>query len=406
VNVLETESRARVVSNMTEFYERFDELTYSDWFTTYINCITEQFDPHTSYFDPSIKKRFDQSMSGKLEGIGARLQKQNEYTKVIELISGGPAWKQGDLEVGDLIVKVAQADGEPLDIVGMRLDDAIEFIKGKKGTEVNLTVKKIDGTTQVITIIRDIVELEETFVKSSLVEKDGRTFGIIDLPKFYIDFDKRNSRNSTSDMAQEIERLKKENVEGLVIDLRNNGGGSLQTAIEISGLFINKGPIVQVKYRDTEPEIKKDMDSKIQWDGPVVVLVNELSASASEIFAAAMQDYKRAVIIGGKQTFGKGTVQSVLDLNRYVNLDEDMGALKMTIQKFYRINGGSTQLEGVHSDIMLPSRYTYLEIGERDEKKALVFDRVPAAEYTLWNNYENFDAVVNNSKKRIATMKL
>jgi len=403
VKVLETESRARVVSNMTEFYERFDELTYSDWFTTYINCITEQFDPHTSYFDPSIKKRFDQSMSGKLEGIGARLQKQNEYTKVIELISGGPAWKQGDLEVGDLIVKVAQADGEPLDIVGMRLDDAIEFIKGKKGTEVNLTVKKIDGTTQVITIIRDIVELEETFVKSSLVEKDGRTFGIIDLPKFYIDFDKRNSRNSTSDMAQEIERLKKENVEGLVIDLRNNGGGSLQTAIEISGLFINKGPIVQVKYRDTEPEIKKDMDSKIQWDGPVVVLVNELSASASEIFAAAMQDYKRAVIIGGKQTFGKGTVQSVLDLNRYVNLDEDMGALKMTIQKFYRINGGSTQLEGVHSDIMLPSRYTYLEIGERDEKKALVFDRVPAAEYTLWNNYENFDAVVNNSKKRIST---
>ena len=193
VNVLETESRARVVSNMTEFYERFDELTYSDWFTTYINCITEQFDPHTSYFDPSIKKRFDQSMSGKLEGIGARLQKQNEYTKVIELISGGPAWKQGDLEVGDLIVKVAQADGEPLDIVGMRLDDAIEFIKGKKGTEVNLTVKKIDGTTQVITIIRDIVELEETFVKSSLVEKDGRTFGVIDLPKFYIDFDKRNS---------------------------------------------------------------------------------------------------------------------------------------------------------------------------------------------------------------------
>jgi len=403
VSVLETESRARVEENMTEFYERFDELTYSDWFTTYINCITEQFDPHTTYFDASIKKRFDQSMSGKLEGIGARLQKHHEYTKVIELISGGPAWKQGDLEVGDLIVKVAQADGEPLDIVGMRLDDAIEFIKGKKGTEVNLTVKKIDGTIQVITIIRDVVELEETFVKSSVVKKDGRTFGVIDLPKFYIDFDEKNYRNSTSDMIQEIERLKKENVEGLVIDLRNNGGGSLQTAIEISGLFINKGPIVQVKYRDTKPEIKKDMNSKIQWDGPLVILVNELSASASEIFAAAMQDYKRAVIIGGKQTFGKGTVQSVLDLNRYVNLDDDIGALKMTIQKFYRINGGSTQLEGVHSDIMLPSRYSYLEIGERDEKKALKFDRVPAADYTLWNNYTNFETVVNNSKKRIAT---
>ena len=402
-NVLEVEARESVTKNMTEFYERFDELTYSDWFTTYINCISEQFDPHTSYFDPSIKKKFDQSMSGKLEGIGARLQKQNEYTKVIELISGGPAWKQGDLEVGDLILKVAQGNGEPLDIVGMRLDDAIEFIKGPKGTQVNLTVKKIDGTTQIISIIRDVVELEETFVKSSIVEKDGRTFGVIDLPKFYIDFDEENFRNSTTDMTQEIERLKKQNIEGLVIDLRNNGGGSLQTAIEISGLFINKGPIVQVKYRGANAEIKKDTDAKIQWDGPLVILVNELSASASEIFAAAMQDYKRAVIIGGKQTYGKGTVQSVIDLNRYHNLNEDIGALKMTIQKFYRINGGSNQLEGVHSDIMLPSRYTYLEIGERDEKNALKFDKVPPANYTLWNNYDNFDQVINNSKKRIAT---
>jgi len=402
-NVLEVEARESVTKNMTEFYERFDELTYSDWFTTYINCISEQFDPHTSYFDPSIKKKFDQSMSGKLEGIGARLQKQNEYTKVIELISGGPAWKQGDLEVGDLILKVAQGNGEPLDIVGMRLDDAIEFIKGPKGTQVNLTVKKIDGTTQIISIIRDVVELEETFVKSSIVEKDGRTFGVIDLPKFYIDFDEENFRNSTTDMTQEIERLKKQNIEGLVIDLRNNGGGSLQTAIEISGLFINKGPIVQVKYRGANAEIKKDTDAKIQWDGPLVILVNELSASASEIFAAAMQDYKRAVIIGGKQTYGKGTVQSVIDLNRYHNLNEDIGALKMTIQKFYSIKGGSNQLEGVHSDIMLPSRYTYLEIGERDEKNALKFDKVPPANYTLWNNYDNFDQVINNSKKRIAT---
>ncbi|WP_445725553.1 carboxy terminal-processing peptidase [Flavobacterium sp.] len=400
--LLEKDSRDAVSKNMTEFYERFDELTYADWFATYINCIAEQFDPHTSYFDPSIKKKFDQSMSGKLEGIGARFQKQNEYTKVIELISGGPAWKQGELEVGDLIVKVAQENGEPLDIVGMRLDDAIEFIKGPKGSNVSLTVKKIDGTTQIITITRDVVELEETFVKSSVVKKDGRTFGVIDLPKFYIDFDETNFRNSTTDMVQEIERLKEENVEGLVLDLRNNGGGSLQTAIEISGLFINKGPIVQVKYRGVKPEVKSDIDPKIQWDGPLVVLVNELSASASEIFAAAMQDYKRAVIIGGKQTFGKGTVQSVIDLNRYHNLNEDIGALKLTIQKFYRINGSSNQLEGVHSDIILPDRYTYLEIGERDEKNALKFDKVDAADYTIWNNYENFDTVINNSKIRIA----
>ena len=405
IEKLEIEAREATLSSMNDLYERIDELTYSDWFTTYVNCIAETFDPHTTYFDPSIKKQFDISMAGKLEGIGARLQKKNDYTRVDELISGGPAWKSGELEVGDFILKVAQGNGEPLDIVGMRLDHAIEFIKGKKGTEVRLTVKKIDGTIKVISIIRDIVELDETFVKSSIIKKDGRTFGVIDLPKFYIDFDEKNFRNSATDMAQEIERLKKENVEGILLDLRNNGGGSLQTAIEISGLFISKGPVVQVKYRDRKPEVKNDTDPKIQWNGPLVVLVNELSASASEIFAAAMQDYHRAIIIGGKQTFGKGTVQSVLDLNKYHNLNEDLGALKITIQKFYRINGGSTQMEGVHSDIILPNRYTYLEIGERDMKNALKFDKVAPVNYKLWNNYENYDLTINNSKKRIENNK-
>jgi len=399
---LEKEAREATLDNMDDFFVRIQELTYSDWFSTFINSISEEFDPHTTYFDPTVKKRFDISMAGKLEGIGARLQKKNDYTMVSELISGGPAWKQGELEVGDFIIKVAQDNGEPVDIVGMRLDDAIEYIKGKKGTEVNLTLKKIDGTIKVISIVRDVVELEETFVKSSIVEKDGKTFGVIHLPKFYIDFDEKNFRNSTTDMAKEIERLKAENVEGLVLDLRNNGGGSLKTAIEISGLFIKEGPVVQVKYRDREPDVKKDSNSKIQWEKPLVVLVNELSASASEIFAAAMQDYGRAVIIGGKQTYGKGTVQSVLDLNRYHNLKDDIGALKMTIQKFYRINGGSTQLEGVHSDIMLPSRYSYMEIGERDLENPLEFDKVPQATYTLWNNYENFNQVIHNSKKRIS----
>ncbi len=404
-DTLEIEAREATLSSMNDLYERIDELTYSDWFSTYVNCIAETFDPHTTYFDPNVKKQFDISMAGKLEGIGARLQKKNDYTRVDELISGGPAWKSGELEVGDLIIKVAQGNLEPVDIVGMRLDHAIEFIKGKKGTEVRLTVKKIDGTIKIVSIIRDIVELDETFVKSSILKKDGKTFGIINLPKFYIDFDEKNFRNSTTDMAQEIERLKKENVEGILLDLRNNGGGSLQTAIEISGLFISKGPIVQVKYRDQKPEIKNDTDPKIQWSGPLVVLVNELSASASEIFAAAMQDYHRAIILGSKQTYGKGTVQSVLDLNRYHNLNEDLGALKMTIQKFYRINGGSTQMEGVHSDVILPDRYTYMKIGERDSKNALKFDKVPAANYALWNNYENYDLAINNSKKRIENNK-
>ncbi|MGI9532723.1 carboxy terminal-processing peptidase, partial [Lutimonas sp.] len=253
----------------------------------------------------------------------------------------------------------------------------------------------------VISIIRDIVELEETFVKSSLVEVDNRKFGVINLPKFYIDFNERNFRNSATDMEQEIARLKEENVEGLLIDLRNNGGGSLKTAIEIAGLFISDGPVVQVKYRGEKPNIRSDKDKKIQWDGPLVVLVNELSASASEIFAAAMQDYNRAVIIGSKQSFGKGTVQNVLPLNNYFKYDKDLGALKMTIQKFYRINGGSTQLEGVVSDIAMPDKYTYFEIGERDEKNPLSWDKIEPAEYTPMDVYENFHTVVNDSKKRI-----
>ena len=398
---LEKESRETTEKNLDDIHTMMEELDNTDWFSIFINTMTIQFDPHTNYFAPKDKKRFDISMAGKLEGIGARLQKRDDYTRVAELISGGPAWRGGELEVGDLILKVGQADDSPTDIVGMRLDDAIEYIKGKKGTEVRLTVKKIDGSVQVISIVRDIVELEETFVKSSVVEMNDRTFGVINLPKFYIDFNERNFRNSATDMEQEIERLKEENVEGLLIDLRNNGGGSLKTAIEIAGLFISDGPVVQVKYRGEKPNIRSDKDNKIQWDGPVVVLVNELSASASEIFAAAMQDYNRAVIIGSKQSFGKGTVQNVLPLNNYFKYPKDLGALKMTIQKFYRINGGSTQLEGVVSDIAMPDKYTYFEIGERDEKNPLDWDKIEPAEYTPVDAYENFHTVVNDSKKRI-----
>lgn len=399
---LEKSSRESTRKSLNELYNLMDELDETDWFSVYINSITLQFDPHTNYFAPKDKKRFDISMAGKLEGIGARLQKRDDYTTVAELISGGPAWRAGELEVGDVILKVAQGDGPPLDIVGMRLDDAIEFIKGKKGTEVRLTLKKIDGKIEVISIIRDVVELEETFAKSSLVEVDNRLFGIINLPKFYIDFNEKNFRNSATDMEREIEYLKDENVEGLLIDLRNNGGGSLKTAIEIAGLFIKDGPIVQVKYRGESPNVRSDKDKKIQWNGPLVILVNELSASASEIFAAAMQDYNRAVIIGSKQSFGKGTVQNVLPLNSYYKYSKDLGALKMTIQKFYRIDGGSTQLKGVESDIAMPDRYTYLDIGERDEKNPLKWDKIEPAEYTPINSYENFDLVVNDSKKRIA----
>jgi len=399
---LEKDSRESTEKSLDDLYNLMSELDETDWFSVFINTLTIQFDPHTNYFAPKDKKRFDISMAGKLEGIGARLQKKDDYTRVAELISGGPAWRAGELEVGDLILKVAQGDGEPVDIVGMRLDDAIEFIKGKKGTEVKLTIKKIDGSITVISIIRDIVELEETFAKSSVVKVDDRTFGIINLPKFYIDFNERNFRNSATDMEQEIKRLKEENIEGLLIDLRNNGGGSLKTAIEIAGLFIKEGPVVQVKYRGEKPNVRSDKDNQIQWDGPLVILINELSASASEIFAAAMQDYNRAVIIGSKQSFGKGTVQNVLPLNNYFKYSSDLGALKMTIQKFYRVNGGSTQLKGVESDIAMPDRYTYLEIGERDEKNPLVWDKIEPADYSPVDMYENVHSVINESKKRIS----
>ena len=402
-SVLEKKARAEVMTSMENLYIRIDELEHRDWFSTFLNSIVAAFGPHTTYMPPNIKESFDQDMSGKLEGIGARLQKKGIYTHIVELVSGGPAWKQGELEEGDIILKVAQENKEPLDIVGMRLDDAIKFIKGPKDTKVLLTVKKkIDGTTQVITITRDIVQLDETFVKSSVVEKDGKKYGVIDLPKFYINFDDRNFRDSAKDMEKEIERLKEENVEGLLIDLRNNGGGSLDTAIKIAGLFVDKGPVVQIKYRNEAPVIREDIDPKIQWTGSLVVLVNELSASASEIFAAAMQDYNRAVILGGNQTYGKGTVQNILPINKfYPNYDQDLGYLKMTIQKFYRINGGSTQVEGVYSDIAMPTRFSYMKYGERDLEGALPWDKVPQASYNQVNSYSNFSDVVTTSIERI-----
>ena len=402
-SVLEKKARAEVMTSMENLYIRIDELEHRDWFSTFLNSIVAAFGPHTTYMPPNIKESFDQDMSGKLEGIGARLQKKGIYTHIVELVSGGPAWKQGELEEGDIILKVAQENKEPLDIVGMRLDDAIKFIKGPKDTKVLLTVKKkIDGTTQVITITRDIVQLDETFVKSSVVEKDGKKYGVIDLPKFYINFDDRNFRDSAKDMEKEIERLKEENVEGLLIDLRNNGGGSLDTAIKIAGLFVDKGPIVQIKYRNEAPVVREDIDTKIQWTGSLVLLVNELSASASEIFAAAMQDYNRAVILGGNQTYGKGTVQNILPINKfYPNYDQDLGYLKMTIQKFYRINGGSTQVEGVYSDIAMPTRFSYMKYGERDLEGALPWDKVPQASYTQVNSYSNFSDVVTTSIERI-----
>jgi carboxyl-terminal processing protease len=402
-DLIEKEVRENSLKSLNEYFDFIQkELTRNDWFSIYINAIVERFDPHTFYFSPEDKEKFDVSMSGTFEGIGARLQKKNDAVEISELISGGPAWKGKELEAGDLILKVAQGKEEPIDVAGMRLDDVVKKIKGPKGTEVRLTVKKVDGSIKVISIIRDEVETEETFAKSSIVEKDGKRFGIIYLPKFYISFENKENRDAYKDIAVEIERLKAQNIDGLVMDLRDNGGGSLETVVKMVGLFIPEGPVVQVKGPGRNPEILPDPDKKVQYDGPLVVMINNFSASASEIFAAAIQDYKRGIVVGSKHSYGKGTVQNVIDLNQFIrgNSYGDLGALKTTIQKFYRINGGSTQREGVMSDIVFPDRYTYLDMGERDEESALPWDKIAPASYDPLPI--NYDQIIANSKKRIA----
>lgn len=400
---IEKEARESSLKSLNEYFDFVEnELDSNDWYSIFINSVVEQFDPHTFYFSPEEKDKFDISMSGKFEGIGARLQKKDNVVEVSELISGGPAWRSKELEAGDIILKVAQGKEEPLDIAGMRLDDVVKKIKGAKGTEVRLTVKKVDGSIEVISIIRDEVETEETFAKSSIVEKNGMKYGVIYLPKFYISFDNKDNRDAFKDVAIEIERLKEQNVQGIVMDLRGNGGGSLETVVNMTGLFIEQGPVVQVKSSDRKKDILSDKDPAVQWTGPLVVMVDNFSASASEIFAAAIQDYKRGIIIGSKHTYGKGTVQNIIDLNQFVRSNSfgDLGALKTTTQKFYRINGGSTQREGVLSDIVLPDRFAYLDMGERDEKNALQWDKIDAADYNPI--FSGFESIIANSNKRIA----
>ena len=400
---LEEKARKTTESNLNNNFSFIAELTREDWFSIYINAIVTQYDPHTYYFSPDDKEKFDVSMSGKFEGIGARLQKKNEGIEVSELISGGPAWRGKMLEQGDVIIKVGQGNEEPIDIAGMRLDDVIKKIKGPKGTLVKLTVKKVDGTVKVIPIMRDEVETEETFAKSTTVNKDGKLFGVIYLPKFYQSFENKSQRDAFKDVAQEIERLKALNVQGIVMDLRDNGGGSLETVVKMTGLFIDKGPVVQVKPAGGKAQVLPDTDPKVQWDGPLVVMINNYSASASEIFAAAIQDYKRGIVVGSKQSYGKGTVQNVFELNEFVRGNQygDLGALKTTTQKFYRVNGGSTQLEGVKSDIVMPDRFSFMETGEKDEKSALPWDKIEPAIYTPLN--VSYDKVIANSKNRIAS---
>lgn len=405
---LEEEARAKVLKTHEEWFHRMYQMNTGDRLVTFVNCIASTYCPHTGYYPPKDKANFDISMSGRLEGIGATLQETGGYIKVTRIVAGSPSWRQGELEVEDMILKVAQGEEDPVDIVDMRLDKAVQLIRGKKGTEVRLTVKKLDGSIKVIPIIRDVVILEETYAKSLIIKRTeaGEKVGYIKLPSFYADFSRRGGRNCSDDVAEEVEKLKAEGVDGIVLDLRNNGGGSLRDVVKMAGLFIEKGPIVQIKSRFGDPEVLSDTDSKVQYDGPLVVMVNEYSASASEIMAAAIQDYDRGIIIGSPSTFGKGTVQRFFDLDRMVSgvgpEIKPIGHIKLTTQKFYRINGGATQLRGVVPDIVLPDNRTYIKYGEKEYDFALKWDEIPDVEYSSWQHDEDqYTKAIMNSQSRV-----
>ena len=401
---IENESRSSIKDNLKDFFQFNSELERSDWFSIYLNSIVSQYDPHTTYLAPEAKEVFDQNISGKFQGIGARLSKTKQQVEIVEIIIGGPVWRDNLLNVGDIIISVAQSeDEEPTEISLMKLSDATDLIKGEKGTKVYLTVKRVDGGVEQVVVTRDVVELEETYAKSSIINDDLSKYGLINLPRFYVDFDDYGERNAANDIKKEILNLKSKGINGLILDLRNNGGGSLKTVVDITGFFIEKGPVVQVKSIGGRKEVLRDNDPSILWDGPLVVLVNEFSASASEILAAALQDYNRAIILGSKQTYGKGTVQNIVDLNNVIsgNTYGDLGSLKITTDKFYRVNGGSTQLEGVKSDIIFPNRYSYIDIGEKDLENPLSWDKIDPARYNNSGNIFNYSKVISDSKERI-----
>jgi carboxyl-terminal processing protease len=382
--------------------------TTDENFSTFVNAIAQNMDPHTDYFPPVDKRSFDESMSGGFYGIGAQLKEEDGKIKIASLIAGMPAERNGDVKIDDEIIKIAQGSAEPVDVTGYSVTDAVKLIRGaEKGSEVKLTFKKADGTIKVVSLLRDKIKLEDTFAKSAVINGEHK-IGYIYLPEFYQDFQDPNGPRCSNDVAKEVVKLKAENVEGIIIDLRGNGGGSLSEVVKMAGLFIEDGPIVQVKGRDEKATVLRDRDKNILYTGPLTVMVDEFSASASEIFAAAIQDYKRGIIIGSTSTYGKGTVQRNIPLSPesenplFANKNtEDLGALKLTLQKFYRINGGATQLKGVTPDVVLADRYEHLKFREKDNTSSLSWDEIAKADYQPWTTSTTNDAVVNITYDKI-----
>ena len=374
---------------ITDTFRRFKKRNKMDWFTVYMNAYTEVFDPHTNYYSPKNKEDFDTQFTGKVIGIGAIVQEKRGYLYLGALTIGAPAWKSKQLSEGDKILKVRSKPNEdPVNVVGMLADEAVRLIRGEKGTKVTLTVEKKDKTIKEVTMIREEVAIEDTFARSITVNsKDGKKYGFINLPSFNADFADDKGRNASDDIKNELIKLKAQNVQGIILDLRNNGGGSLTEVGDILGLFMNTGPYVQVKDGNGKIQTLKNKTSAPLWTGPLVIMQNELSASASEILAGAVQDYGRGVVIGSPQSFGKGTVQTFVDLNRFLNTNDDFGSLKLTIQKFYRVTGESTQRKGIESDFKMKDFFTYAEIGERYDDYALAWDKIPAVPYQRMNYF-------------------
>jgi carboxyl-terminal processing protease len=404
---LEKEARDRASKIMDRYFDRLKfKMSDDDRFNIFVNTITESMDPHTAFFPPVEKRYFDEQMSGRFFGIGASLRDDDGNIKIATLLTGSPAWKSGQVQVGDIILKVAQGDKEAVDLTGYLVEDAVKLIRGTKGTEVRLTLKKGDGSVKVVSLIRDEIVQDETFARSAIVTNASGKIGYIFLPEFYADFDNPQGNRSYIDVAREVQKLKDQKVDGIIIDLRNNGGGSLYDVVQMAGLFIEDGPIVQVKDRDGKAQILRDKDKSVLYDGPLAVMVNELSASASEIFAAAIQDYNRGVIIGSTSTYGKGTVQRNIGLDKnlgFLQTDNDLGTIKLTLQKFYRINGGSTQLKGVASDVVLPDVYEYSKIREKDNPDALPWDEIHKADYNQWKADYDVNLVRTHSEQRTKT---
>jgi len=401
---LEKEARDKVVKLMDRVFDRYRfKFNDDEKFSIYVNAITNMMDPYTEFFPPLDKRYFDEQLSGQFFGIGASLMYEEGNIKINSLLTGSPAWKSGEIEVGDVVTKVAQGTETPVELTGYAVEDAVKLIRGKKGTEVKLTLKKKDGTAKVVTLVRDKIVQDETFARSAVVQEGNAKIGYIFLPEFYANFEDPNGNRSAVDVAKEVVKLKQEKVDGIVIDLRNNGGGSLYDVVQIAGLFIENGPIVQVKDRDGRPNVMSDKDGNVLYDGPLAVMVNEFSASASEIFAAAIQDYGRGVVIGSTSTYGKGTVQRSigLDPENFLSANSEMGSLKLTLQKFYRINGGSTQLKGVVPDIVIPDKYESLKFREKDNPNALQWDEINKANYKRWESGYDLQTIKNLSNSRI-----